>query len=48
VDRQVDHLIRLVDDLLEVSRITSGKIELKKKHVGLAAVIQQALKRVTR
>jgi PAS domain S-box-containing protein len=43
VDRQVDHLIRLVDDLLEVSRITSGKIELKKKHVGLAAVIQQAL-----
>jgi nitrogen fixation/metabolism regulation signal transduction histidine kinase len=43
VDRQVAHLVRLVDDLLEVSRITTGKIELRKQHLDLAAVIQQAL-----
>lgn len=43
MDRQVDHLIRLVDDLLEVSRITRGKIELKKKRVDLATVIKQAV-----
>ena len=29
IERQVDHLTRLVDDLLDVSRITRGKIELK-------------------
>jgi signal transduction histidine kinase len=30
IERQVNHLVRLVDDLLDVSRITRGKIELKK------------------
>ena len=29
MERQVDHMVRLVDDLLEVSRITRGKIELR-------------------
>src|SRR5690606_33036928 len=29
MDRQVRHLVRLVDDLLDISRITSGKIELR-------------------
>jgi signal transduction histidine kinase/ActR/RegA family two-component response regulator len=43
MEKQVAHLIRLVDDLLEVSRITSGKIELRKQHVDLAAVIHQAI-----
>ena len=43
VERQVAHLVRLVDDLLETARITSGKVELKKQHVDLRAVIQQAL-----
>ena len=43
VDRQVDQLIRLVDDLLEVSRITHGKIELKKEDVELAEVLRHAI-----
>jgi PAS domain S-box-containing protein len=41
--RQVEHLVRLVDDLLEVSRITSGKILLRKEEVDLAAVIRGAI-----
>lgn len=43
VDSQVAHLVRLVDDLLEVSRFSTGKIELRKERVDLTAVIQQAL-----
>ncbi|MGJ0507584.1 MAG: ATP-binding protein [Methylocystis sp.] len=42
-ENQVGHLVRLVDDLLEVSRITSGKIDLKKRPVDLAVVIRQAI-----
>ena len=37
IDRQVEHLARLIDDLLDVSRITRGKIELRKEPVDLAA-----------
>ena len=40
--RQVDHLVRLVDDLMEVSRITRGKIELRKEVTNLATVIGSA------
>jgi CheY-like chemotaxis protein/two-component sensor histidine kinase len=43
MERQVDHLVHLVDDLLEVSRINRGKIALRKQRVGLAAIIQTAL-----
>jgi CheY-like chemotaxis protein/two-component sensor histidine kinase len=43
LERQVNHLVRLVDDLLEVSRISRGKIELKKERVDLAAVVDHAL-----
>ncbi|QGM45776.1 hybrid sensor histidine kinase/response regulator [Methylocystis heyeri] len=43
LERQTDHLIRLVDDLLEVSRITAGKIELRKTLVDLGEVVRQAL-----
>ncbi|MBI3546197.1 MAG: PAS domain S-box protein [Gammaproteobacteria bacterium] len=43
MDRQVDHLVRLVDDLMEVSRITRGKIELHKEAVELSAVIHSAI-----
>ncbi|PPD45809.1 MAG: hybrid sensor histidine kinase/response regulator [Methylocystis sp.] len=42
VERQVNHLVRLVDDLLEVSRITTGKIALKRQNVELAEVVRQA------
>ena len=43
MERQLNHLIRLVDDLLEVSRIRSGKIELRREPVELAAVVLSAL-----
>jgi signal transduction histidine kinase len=43
IGRQVKHLVRLVDDLLEVSRITRGKIALKSVTVDLADTINSAL-----
>jgi signal transduction histidine kinase/ActR/RegA family two-component response regulator len=43
MERQVDHMVRLVDDLMEVSRITRGKIELRRGTVELAAIIHVAL-----
>jgi signal transduction histidine kinase/ActR/RegA family two-component response regulator len=39
VDRQVTHLTRLVDDLLDVARINSGKIELQRAPTSFAAII---------
>jgi signal transduction histidine kinase/ActR/RegA family two-component response regulator len=42
-DRQSQHLNRLVDDLLEVSRITRGKIELKKQPIDIAEALRNAL-----
>jgi PAS domain S-box-containing protein len=43
IDRQVEHLVRLVDDLLDISRISRGKIELKKELVELRAIIDSAI-----
>jgi PAS domain S-box-containing protein len=43
VGRQVRQIVRLVDDLMEVSRITRGKIELDKAPVALAEIINAAL-----
>ncbi|MCL7422947.1 MAG: PAS domain S-box protein [Methylobacter sp.] len=43
IDRQVEQLVRLVDDLLDVSRISRGKIELKKDMLEVSAVIQRAV-----
>jgi len=43
IQRQVDHLVRLVDDLLDVSRVTRGKIELKVERVELARVVDKAV-----
>lgn len=43
IQRQVDHLVRLVDDLLDVSRIASGKVELRKETVALADVLNRAI-----
>ncbi len=43
MERQVNHMVRLVDDLLEVSRITRGKIELRKEPIELAAVVRSAV-----
>lgn len=43
IERQARHLARLVDDLLEVSRITLGKIRLERQRVDVRAVIARAL-----
>lgn len=43
LERQVKHLTRLVDDLLEVSRINAGKIELRTERTDLRAVVGQAI-----
>lgn len=43
MERQVNHMVRLVDDLLEVSRITRGKIELRKEPIEIAAVVRCAI-----
>lgn len=43
IERQVHHMVRLVDDLLEVSRITSGKIHLQTERIELAQVLRHAV-----
>jgi signal transduction histidine kinase len=42
IERQTRHLIRLVDDLLDVSRVTRGVLELRKKRVDLRDVLAKA------
>jgi signal transduction histidine kinase/ActR/RegA family two-component response regulator len=46
IDRQVNHLGRLVDDLLDVSRITRGKVELRRERVDLRDVISRAVETI--
>jgi signal transduction histidine kinase/CheY-like chemotaxis protein len=46
MQRQLRHLVRLVDDLLDVSRITRGKIELRKQVVDLRSVVAGALETI--
>src|SRR5262249_52237323 len=41
--RQVDQMVRLIDDLLDMSRISQGKIQLRKERVELAAVVQNGV-----
>ncbi len=43
IERQVNHLVRLVDDLLEVSRVSRGKIKLQKAPLDLVAVVRHAV-----
>ena len=43
IERQTTHLTRLVDDLLDVARITSGKIELRKAPLDLAQIVRRAI-----
>jgi PAS domain S-box-containing protein len=43
MQRQIGHMVRLIDDLLDVSRITSGKLQLKRERVALAAIIDTAV-----
>ena len=46
MERQVKSLVRLVDDLLDMSRITQGKIELRRQDIDLADVVGQAIETV--
>jgi PAS domain S-box-containing protein len=43
MERQVNHLIRLVDDLLEMSRISRGAFDLRKERIDLATVVRNAV-----
>lgn len=43
MERQVIHMVRLIDDLLDVSRITSGKVELKHETVTLGSLVEVAV-----
>jgi PAS domain S-box-containing protein len=43
LERQLGLVVRLVDDLLDVSRITRGKLELRKEQVELASVVRQSV-----
>jgi PAS domain S-box-containing protein len=47
IERQVLHLVRLVDDLLDVTRIASNKVELRTERIQLAPVIRQAVEAAT-
>jgi PAS domain S-box-containing protein len=43
MERQVDHMVRLTDDLLDVSRITRDRLELRRKPVDLSVVVHRAM-----
>ena len=43
MDRQLAHMVRLIDDLLDVSRITRGKIDLRRERVDLKDVVTSAV-----
>jgi PAS domain S-box-containing protein len=43
MERQLGHLVRLVDDLLDISRVTSGKLRLRKERVALASAVHSAV-----
>jgi signal transduction histidine kinase len=43
MNRQLDHMVRLIDDLLDISRVSRGAIELKKERVDLASIVANAL-----
>lgn len=46
MNRQVDHLVHMVDDLLDVSRISRGRIELKRERVELNALVAGAVEAI--
>ena len=46
IERQTQHITRLVDDLLDVSRITRGKITLRPERIAVAAVIERAVESI--
>lgn len=43
IERQTTHLVRLIDDLLDLSRVSRGKLDLRRERIELAPVIRQAV-----
>ena len=43
IERNTRHLARLVDDLLDISRVTQGHVELRREHVTLASILERAV-----
>jgi len=43
MQRQISHMVHLINDLLDIARITSGKVELKKQRVTLESVVKSAV-----
>lgn len=43
IDRQVTHLVRLIDDLLDISRISHGKVGLRPERISLSSVVESAV-----
>jgi CheY-like chemotaxis protein/anti-sigma regulatory factor (Ser/Thr protein kinase) len=43
IERQIRHMVRLIDDLLDLSRMTHGKLEMRRTWVSLQAVVESAL-----
>ena len=43
MERQIGHMVRMIDDLLDVSRITSGKLELQRQAVTLSSIVGTAI-----
>ncbi len=43
MNRQLDHMVRLIDDLLDVARISAGKIELKRRRVDVVDTVQSVV-----
>lgn len=43
MERQVTHMVRLIDDLLDVSRITSGRIQLRREPTALSSLVSSAV-----
>ena len=43
MERQLTHMVRLVDDLMDASRISQGKLELRKQPISLTAVLNSAI-----
>ncbi|HEY5873407.1 MAG TPA: HAMP domain-containing sensor histidine kinase, partial [Gaiellaceae bacterium] len=42
IERHAHHLVRIVDDLLDISRVTRGHVELRREYVSLASTLQRA------
>jgi signal transduction histidine kinase/ActR/RegA family two-component response regulator len=43
IERHTQHLVRMVDDLLDISRVTRGYVELRSEYVSLESVLQRAI-----